>query len=268
MEKKSTRRRERGRRGRGGGDLDHDAELGRADAGLGGRLGERGADPGHLVQRARPSAPGRPSRVSRPAAQDRAELVASAPGREQGGQAVLWPAEERRDLVAGEVEQPDDRWPAREQAEDRRQLGQVLGLGRPARGAGEGDLGAQQADAGRAAGQAQPGLGGRGDVAQQRDRLAVGRPVDLLAGPRTVRVARGPEGWRRSSSVRGRVDDQLARGGVEDRVVPGRRGQHRRVGADQHGQAETAGDDRRVRAGPARRPTPRPGQAPACRPAG
>ena len=35
-------------------------------------------------------------------------------------------------------------------------------------------------------------------------------------------------------------------------MVPGRGGQHRQVGAGQHGQAETASDDGRVRAGPAR----------------
>ncbi len=41
-----------GRGGRGGrGDLDHDAELGWFLAGLGGGLGEGGADGGHLVQR-------------------------------------------------------------------------------------------------------------------------------------------------------------------------------------------------------------------------
>ncbi len=169
---------------------------------------------------------------------------------EERGEALLLVLEERGHLVAREVEQADHGGPLPELAEDGRELGQVILFRGPAIGAGEGDLGAQQADAGGAAGQAQPGLGGRGDVAQHRDRLAVGR-LDLRrrgggGGPlgRGFRCGGGEIGF-------GGIDDELPRGGVEDRVVPGRRGQHPGVGSGQHGQAEAAGDDRRVRAGPA-----------------
>ena len=95
-----------------------------------------------------------------------------AGGAQERGQARR--AGERRDLVAAEVEQPDDRALAAEQPEYRGERGQVPGAVRPAGRAGEGDLGAEQADAGRAVGQAEAGLRGRGDVAQDRDELAVG----------------------------------------------------------------------------------------------
>jgi hypothetical protein len=126
----------------------------------------------------------------------------------------------------------------------------VIGLRRPARGAGEGDLGAQQAHAGRAAGQAKPGFCGRGDVAQQRDRLAVGRGDFLRGTAGEVRHYAGRRG-EVELGLRVRVDDQLPSAGVQDRRVPRRRGQHPRVGAGQHGQPEAARDDRGVGAGPA-----------------
>ena len=244
------RRGEVRRRGGGGGDLDHDAEFGRVGTGLGGGLGERGADLGHLVQVL--DHRDQDGELSIGACeQDRPELVPECFRRaEQSGQARFFVSQEGRDLVAGEVEQPDDRRPAREQAEGRRQAGQVIGLRRPARGAGERDLGAQQAYAGRAAGQAKPGFCGRGDVAEQRDRLAVGRGDSLRGTVHEVPRYAGRRG-EVELGLRVRVDDQLPSAGVQDRRVPCRRGQHPRVGARQHGQPEAARDDRGVGAGPA-----------------
>jgi len=94
------------RRVRGGRcDLDHDAELRRFLGDLDGCLGESAADRGHLVQRPdHRHQHGQPGAVAR--AQDRGELVAERLRCvEERRQSLLFLVlEERRDLVAGEVE--------------------------------------------------------------------------------------------------------------------------------------------------------------------
>src|SRR6202000_3316406 len=158
-------------RGRGG-ELNHHAEWRRVDAGRLGRPGQLDADEVNLLERAHHRDHDRQA-GARAGLEDRRELGGDgAGGAQERGQARR--AGERRDLVAAEVEQPDDRALAAEQPEHRGERGQVPGAVRPAGRGSEGDLGAQQADAGRAVGQAEAGLRGRGDVAQDRHELAVG----------------------------------------------------------------------------------------------
>jgi hypothetical protein len=104
VHRRCERRRVRGGRR----DLDHDAEPGWFPVGLGGCFGQGGADRSHLVQRAdHRYQHGQPGSAAR--AQDRGELVAQRVRcLEQGDQSLVWLRPlERRDLVAGEVEQAD-----------------------------------------------------------------------------------------------------------------------------------------------------------------
>ena len=78
--------------------------------------------------------------------------------------------------------------------------------GRPAARAGERDLGAEQADAGRAVGEAEPGLRRGRDVAQHGDRLAVGgdAPARGRFRAEALPAVIGGTGARRAPATRAR----------------------------------------------------------------
>ena len=191
-----------GRRSRGG-QFHHHAEFGHVGADLVGGVHQRRPHLGHLVQGAHhghhDAQPGFPA-----TAQHRAELIAQrAWVAEQRRQACLPARQEGGDLVSGEVEQADDHGPPREQSDHRVQRSTVIGLRRPHGRAGKRDLGAQQAHARGAGGQAEPGLGGGRHVAEQGDLLAIGgarrtgwagrgaRSGDAIGGHGPVRPRRG-----------------------------------------------------------------------------
>ena len=224
-----------------------------------------GADVPHLVER--PDHGDHDAEVGAGAGrQDRLELRGE---RARGGEerAQAFGAGERRDLVAGEVEQPDHGALAREQAEDRapsharcssrdgQPRAPVNGISVRSRPTPAAPL-------------ARPSRVSAADATLHS--TVTGSPSAVCACPEAASAPRrflllSVSGWRWAPETRARsagagstASSPAAASSIGG--VAGRSGEHRRVGACQHRQAETAGDDRRVRARAAA-DRDRPGQA-------
>ena len=160
-----------GRGPRGGGQFHHHAERRRRHAGRPRRVRERGPDELHFAWGADHRDHHREGQAA-PAARIAVSCAARAPGARRkagspsapGNGGTLSPAKSSSLTTA--------RLPWSE-AQHRGEGSQVIGAGRPPGRAGEGDLGAQQADARRAVLQPEPGLRRGRHVAQHRDELAV-----------------------------------------------------------------------------------------------
>ena len=217
MEKKSTLRREGGRGRGGGGQLHHHAERRRVTP----------AALAALASSTRTSSTSSSERtigimiarsVPAPASRIAASCAARAPGARRnagrpaapGNGGILSPAKSSSRTTA--------RLPPSRLSTGVSAARCSPRSGQPA-ARRERDLGAEQADAGRAVGQAEAGLRRRGDVAQDRDELAVGgaagrRMARSPAPPRRCRRRRRGRGQGRR--VQGRTVVQVAGHGADD----------------------------------------------------